>query len=93
MKDNTYNGWTNYETWQAALWLGEADYYGLLLERWEESGEVPIVDSEELIDFVEEVMLTHEREGLLGDILTGWIHSVNWREIATHYNDDLEREE
>ncbi len=20
--DNTYNGWTNYETWNAALWLG-----------------------------------------------------------------------
>ena len=22
MTDTTYNGWTNYETWNAALWLG-----------------------------------------------------------------------
>ena len=22
MNDSTYNGWTNYETWNAALWLG-----------------------------------------------------------------------
>jgi hypothetical protein len=21
MKDNTYNGWTNYETWNVALWM------------------------------------------------------------------------
>ncbi len=22
MNDSTYNGWSNYETWNAALWLG-----------------------------------------------------------------------
>ncbi len=22
MTDNTYNGWTNYQTWNVALWLG-----------------------------------------------------------------------
>lgn len=28
MCDKTYNGWTNWETWNAALWIGEIDGMG-----------------------------------------------------------------
>ena len=41
MSDNTYNGWTNYETWQAALWLNEEDFLGRCQE-----DEVKAIDSE-----------------------------------------------
>ena len=26
LTDTTYNGWTNYETWNVALWLGNDEY-------------------------------------------------------------------
>ena len=25
-KDNSYNGWTNYETWNIALWIGNEEF-------------------------------------------------------------------
>ena len=71
MTDTTYNGWTNYETWQAALWLSEADMHS--------------IDSDQLEYFVREVLLGEQAftgNGLLSDVVIGWFHSVNFREIA-----------
>lgn len=71
MIDTTYNGWTNYETWQAALWLSEADMQS--------------IDSDELEYFVREVLLGEQAftgNGLLSDVATSWFHSVNFKEIA-----------
>ena len=32
MTDTTYNGWTNYETWNAALWLdNDYFYYSIMM--------------------------------------------------------------
>jgi len=93
MSDNTYNGWTNHETWQAALWLDQYGFYSLQLDRWEDDGEMPTLDSDDVYTFVEEIVLEDSPGGLLGDIVTGWLSSVNWVEIANHYNKDLEREQ
>ena len=93
MTDNTYNGWTNYETWQAALWLDQYGFYSLQLDRWEDDGEMPTLDSDDVYTFIEEIVLDGSPEGLLGDIVSGWLSSVNWVEIANHYNEDLEREQ
>ena len=99
MKTNTYNGWTNYETWQAALWLDQYGYYSLQLDRWEDDGEMPQLDSDDVHTFIEEIVLDKAPEGMLvfdslfGDIVSGWMSSVNWSEIANKYNADLEREQ
>jgi hypothetical protein len=85
MTDNTYNGWTTFETWQASLWLSEADTLGRLQEdRWKR------VDAEDVETFVYEIMNDHESTGLLGDIVNSWISCVNFHEIADHLNEDLE---
>ena len=93
MSDNTYNGWTNYETWPASMWLDQYGFYSLQLDRWEDDGEMPQLDSDDVYTFIEEIVLDFEFKGLLGDIVCGWLSSVNWSEIANKYNADLEREQ
>ena len=88
MSDTTCNGWTNYETWQAALWLNEADYLGCLQE-----DEVRLISGDDVYAYVEEILFEKRPEGLLGDIVIGWTFSVNWEEIADNFNKDLECEQ
>ncbi len=38
MTDNTYNGWTNYETWNVALWLGNDEGLYNLARGWARHG-------------------------------------------------------
>ena len=85
MKDNTYNGWTNFETWQANLWLNESDFIGMLqADGWKR------VDSEDIESFIWNILLGREDGGLLGDIANAWISSVNFVELADNFNLDLE---
>lgn len=85
MSDNTYNGWRTFETWQASLWLSEADTLGRLqADSWKR------VDAEDIESFVYELIEGQEIEGLMSDIFNSWISCVNFHEIADHYNDDLE---
>ena len=81
-----YNGWSSYETWQAALWLGEADYLGHI-----QDGDAESVDAEAVERFIVEVMLEDANwRGLSGDILNTWLSCVNFHEIADTYNEDLQ---
>ena len=63
-----YNGWTNFETWQAALWLSQANYHE--------------TDVEDLEFIVRELAGMDEARGLAADIFNGWISCVNFYEIA-----------
>tara|TARA_R100001443_G_scaffold90782_1_gene97275 strand:+ start:6053 stop:6346 length:294 start_codon:yes stop_codon:yes gene_type:complete len=38
LTDTTYNGWTNYETWNVALWLGNDEGLYNLARDWAEHG-------------------------------------------------------
>mgnify|MGYP001026034828 CR=1 FL=1 len=84
MNDNTYNGWTNFETWQAALWLGEHDFLG----KCQEAG-VTAVDDYMLDLELYDLANGDWMQGLARDIYNGWISSVNLNEIADTFNQDL----
>jgi len=88
-----YNGWTNYETWCAALWMDQEG------DHWRERAEEAVreyVDydearyqlSEEMSSFYDEFMPTVS--GMYADLLGAAMSSINWSEISKHYLDDVE---
>ncbi len=85
MSDNTYNGWTNYETWQAALWLRKADFLG----NSEESG-LTEVDVEILEYEIYELAGAEDMTGLARDIYNSWMSCANLQEIADLFTSWLE---
>tara|TARA_R100000388_G_scaffold87377_1_gene67297 strand:- start:170 stop:433 length:264 start_codon:yes stop_codon:yes gene_type:complete len=75
-QDTTYNGWTNYETWQCALWIdNEPSLYFSALEVTS-AGDLRTLVSEYLLEQCKDT-----RGSLLTDIIDGWECEVNFTEI------------
>lgn len=95
MERKEYNGWDNYETWLANLWLdsdyvqeeAERIYIESLSDNDQDTSKAynDTVSSlaDNIKDYVEESM--PEVNGLFGDLLSGAMREINWREIAKHY--------
>jgi len=102
--DTRYNGWTNYETWVANLWMDndEGSY-----NYWQERAEAAAADA--LGDTLTEkrseatALLAAEMEaemdeavnsvavtGVLADLLNRAAGCIDWREIADHRIADLD---
>ncbi len=106
MSDNKrYNGWTNYETWNFALWLGN-DYGSY--EYWQEQTRDAYRHAQSSSSFSRSEqaaldlahMLQNEIEentptvtGFYADVLNTAISEVNWYEITEHWIDDLDKDE
>ena len=79
MTDNTYNGWTNYETWRVNLEI---------FDGWE-----PVdfggnkVCPNQLKDTAEESVDMSAEDGLAKDYAMAFLDAVNWFEIAEHINE------
>lgn len=86
--DATYNGWTNYETWVAKLWIdnekGSYYYWRERAQKYAESGEEFMENaynlSQELKDTAEEEYPV--LNGVWADLLGSAFQSINWYEIA-----------
>ena len=85
MQDN-YNGWTNYSTWNAALWM-DMDYY---LDAAKESESIGAL-ADYIKDDIEETM--PETTGMWADLQQSAFDRINWFEIAEHIYEDANEEE
>jgi hypothetical protein len=106
METQEYQGWSNRETWAAALWIGNdqvlheiaRDYASITLQNGEDSdGLNSYYLGETLKNWIEEDLLTLENISgnrdlwlMLTDI--GSLYRVNWREIAEGYLSELKEE-
>ena len=100
--DTKYNGWTNYETWNAALWLGNDQGSSSLCD---ELAQEAFVNAEATTTFTRQENATFAlseqlralfeddsqlpRTGWMADAINTYLSEVNWHEIAAHYIDDL----
>ena len=73
----SYNGWENYETWAANLWLGESFYE--MSRNYAKGQEYEL--SQALKDLVEEFS-PQMKNSLYSDLLTAAMSEINWLEIA-----------
>jgi len=80
-----YNGWTNKETWLVNIWLGD------LLQSEKEGGTE--IDADYIENLVEELLdfQTDNKSvegGFLVDLLNCAVGSINFHELAKHYEED-----
>lgn len=76
-----YNGWTNYETWLAKLWLGD-----LLAQHAEHGADITADHVREIVDEMAFAMCDGpDASGLMNDLLNSALQEINYDEIASHY--------
>lgn len=95
--ENTYNGWTNYETWLTNLHFENFDF-----SDYKEDGTFEGMNEEEIRDWVADYIETTIEEFCFGqlelgrvenlfitDVLSQFLKSVDWENIADSYLEDL----
>lgn len=84
-KKADYNGWSNYETWNCALWFDQDDYYELKDREGEFEDEGAVADY--LKDIVEEGT-PDLGASMYADILNAGLGEIDYYAIAKTYIED-----
>ena len=87
-----YNGWNNYETWSAALWIGSEpcsyDYWMDEARKAKDAREL----ADQMRNEFEEIM-PELPAGLWSDLLTAAFDEIEWYEIAKAKMDEVKEDE
>jgi hypothetical protein len=104
-EDTTYNGWTNYETWNVALWLANEEpsylyWREATRDAWKGARADDSATRKQRAAYALALRLKDELTegapevtGTYADLLGRALASVNWDEIAGHMVEDEELEE
>jgi hypothetical protein len=95
-----YNGWSNYETWNVALWLdndeGSYHYWRAIAEEIAETaGENQITTLPNPTYELSQLLKDHHEEhapelaGTYADLLGAALSEVDWHEIAEHLLEEV----
>lgn len=88
MMTGTYQGWTNYATWNVALWIDNDEPMYLRKIDWIRrfSGRIDARLAEEIAEDCLGGRTTPDMEGKAGEGLA-W-KDVDWNQIAEHWSDE-----
>lgn len=90
MNKNDYQGWTNYETWNYALWIdndqGLTDYFDDIIENMSDLDDDEQISelADNLKDYIEENNPLADTADCYTDLLNAAISEINFQEIAEH---------
>lgn len=86
--NNSYNGWSNYETWLVALWIdNEQSMQESVKELIKEKFEYNFQKDEALKELITESMDIDEAS-LRVDLVNSALSNVNWTEIVASYSQE-----
>lgn len=98
MTDNTYNGWSNYETWNCALWIdndqGQQAHANEqareILERNDWDKDAARGDLAYALESMIDEQTPDLPASMFSDLLRAAIGAIDWRELADHYLTDID---
>lgn len=109
MADDTYNGWSNRETWLVNLWLTNEEGSYRMIQEWVDEEIADTDDADSVADrrddaaqaLADRLEAMHDdalseimpTHGVFNDLLIGALARVDWREIADNIMSDVELDE